>query len=185
MTERMKPPARRTGRTLGGAKKAAPPPPPPTAELTPEQYAAEQATPRAKADPLPANRRCSPHLPPFPPRHRHGASPMRCPKWRRPPPSRPSRPRRAPGSRSQQPVSRFARTSSPPRREQSPLGCRWNGRCRLWPRLPSLQHLRSSRRSRPNLLRSTARPRLLAQPRAPRWRFALQLLRRQAGTGSR
>ncbi|MDX3365319.1 hypothetical protein PV387_04640 [Streptomyces sp. ME02-6987-2C] len=43
MSERMKPPARRTGRTLGGAKKATPPPPPPTAELTPEQFAAEQA----------------------------------------------------------------------------------------------------------------------------------------------
>ena len=42
MTDRMKPPARRTGRTLGGAKKTAPPPPPPAAELTPEQYAAEQ-----------------------------------------------------------------------------------------------------------------------------------------------
>ncbi|MEU1268521.1 hypothetical protein [Streptomyces sp. NPDC005799] len=41
MTERMKPPARRTGgRTLGGTKKTAPPP---AAELTPEQYAAEQA----------------------------------------------------------------------------------------------------------------------------------------------
>ncbi|MFE3646088.1 hypothetical protein ACFXOM_34800 [Streptomyces sp. NPDC059169] len=45
MTERMKPPARRTGRTLGGgAKKTPPPPPPPAAELTHEQYAAEQAT---------------------------------------------------------------------------------------------------------------------------------------------
>jgi hypothetical protein len=43
MTERMKPPARRTGRTLGGARKAAPPPPPPAAELTPEQFAAEEA----------------------------------------------------------------------------------------------------------------------------------------------
>ncbi|MFG2566674.1 hypothetical protein ACGFR6_14680 [Streptomyces sp. NPDC048567] len=43
MSERMKPPARRTGRALGGAKKATPPPPPPAAELTPEQYAAEQA----------------------------------------------------------------------------------------------------------------------------------------------
>ncbi|TPQ18970.1 hypothetical protein [Streptomyces sporangiiformans] len=43
MNERMKPPARRTGRTLGGAKKAAPPPPPPTAELTPQQFAAERA----------------------------------------------------------------------------------------------------------------------------------------------
>ncbi|MFD7480827.1 hypothetical protein ACFV8Z_54595, partial [Streptomyces sp. NPDC059837] len=43
--ERPKPPVRRTGgRTLGAAKKAAPPPPPPAAELTPEQYAAEQAT---------------------------------------------------------------------------------------------------------------------------------------------
>ncbi|WP_329531920.1 hypothetical protein OG568_15050 [Streptomyces sp. NBC_01450] len=42
--ERPKPPARRTGRALGGgAKKAAPLPPPPTAELTPEQFAAEQA----------------------------------------------------------------------------------------------------------------------------------------------
>ncbi|MFJ8114264.1 hypothetical protein [Streptomyces sp. NPDC096132] len=41
--EKLKPPARRAGRTLGGgAKKAAPPPPPPAAELTPEQYAAEQ-----------------------------------------------------------------------------------------------------------------------------------------------
>ncbi|MER6373358.1 hypothetical protein ABT255_34415 [Streptomyces mirabilis] len=44
MTERMKPPARRTGgRTLGGTKKTTPPPPPPAAELTHEQYAAEQA----------------------------------------------------------------------------------------------------------------------------------------------
>lgn len=52
MTERMKPPARRTGRTLGGAKKAAPPPPPPAAELTPEQYAAEQATPQGPGRPI-------------------------------------------------------------------------------------------------------------------------------------
>ncbi|MFE5085061.1 hypothetical protein [Streptomyces mirabilis] len=44
MSDRMKPPARRSGRTLNGAKKVAPPPPPPTAELTPEQYAAEQVT---------------------------------------------------------------------------------------------------------------------------------------------
>ncbi|MFJ3826316.1 hypothetical protein [Streptomyces nodosus] len=44
MTERMKPPARRTGgRALGGARRTTPPPPPPAAELTPEQYAAEQA----------------------------------------------------------------------------------------------------------------------------------------------
>lgn len=43
--EKLKPPARRAGRALGGAaKKADPPPPPPAAELTPEQYAAEQAT---------------------------------------------------------------------------------------------------------------------------------------------
>ncbi|MEU0434487.1 hypothetical protein ABZ153_23120 [Streptomyces sp. NPDC006290] len=43
--DRPKPPARRTGgRTLGGAKKTTPPPPPPTAELTPEQFATEQAT---------------------------------------------------------------------------------------------------------------------------------------------
>ncbi|WP_369263548.1 hypothetical protein [Streptomyces sp. R35] len=42
--EKLKPPPRRTGRTLGGAKKTALPPPPPTAELTPEQFAAEQAT---------------------------------------------------------------------------------------------------------------------------------------------
>ncbi|MGW2524836.1 hypothetical protein ACWC09_49400 [Streptomyces sp. NPDC001617] len=41
--ERPKPPARRTGRALGGAKKTTPPPPPPAAELTPEQFAAEQA----------------------------------------------------------------------------------------------------------------------------------------------
>ncbi|MEU6379672.1 hypothetical protein [Streptomyces sp. NPDC046909] len=43
--ERPKPPARRAGgRALGGAaKKTAPPPPPPAAELTPEQFAAEQA----------------------------------------------------------------------------------------------------------------------------------------------
>ncbi len=51
MSERMKPPARRTGRTLGGAKKTAPPPPPPAAELTPEQYAAEQATDQGEGRP--------------------------------------------------------------------------------------------------------------------------------------
>ena len=45
MTDRMKPPARRAGgRPLGGAKQATPPPPPPTAELTPEQFAAEGAS---------------------------------------------------------------------------------------------------------------------------------------------
>ncbi|MEU2621458.1 hypothetical protein ABZ642_25515 [Streptomyces sp. NPDC007157] len=58
--EKLKPPARRTGRTLGGGtKKAAPLPPPPTAELTPEQYAAEQAhtqaTAQASGDTLPAD----------------------------------------------------------------------------------------------------------------------------------
>ncbi|MGI5192715.1 hypothetical protein ACQEVY_03490 [Streptomyces sp. CA-288835] len=51
MSERMKPPARRTGRTLGGAKKATPPPPPPAAELTPEQYAAEQAAAQGEGRP--------------------------------------------------------------------------------------------------------------------------------------
>ncbi|MGW4172675.1 hypothetical protein ACWEGX_37885 [Streptomyces chartreusis] len=51
MSERMKPPTRRTGRTLGGAKKTAPPPPPPAAELTPEQYAAEQATAQGEGHP--------------------------------------------------------------------------------------------------------------------------------------
>jgi hypothetical protein len=52
MSERMKPPTRRTGRTLGGgAKKATPPPPPPAAELTPEQYAAEQATAQGEGHP--------------------------------------------------------------------------------------------------------------------------------------
>ncbi|MEW2397289.1 hypothetical protein [Streptomyces sp. NPDC046862] len=52
MSERMKPPTRRTGRTLGGgAKKSAPPPPPPTAELTPEQYAAEHAAAQGEGRP--------------------------------------------------------------------------------------------------------------------------------------
>ncbi|MDQ0772716.1 hypothetical protein QF026_001182 [Streptomyces aurantiacus] len=41
--ERPKPPTRRGGRVLGSAKKAASLPPPPTAELTREQFAAEQA----------------------------------------------------------------------------------------------------------------------------------------------
>lgn len=51
MSERMKPPARRAGRTLGGAKKATPPPPPPAAELTPQQYAAEQAAAQGEGRP--------------------------------------------------------------------------------------------------------------------------------------
>ncbi|MDT9701821.1 hypothetical protein [Streptomyces sp. P17] len=52
MTERMKPPARRTGRSLGSAaKKSTPPPPPPAAELTPEQYAAEQVTTQGQGRP--------------------------------------------------------------------------------------------------------------------------------------
>ena len=50
--DRPKPPARRTGgRTLGGAKKTTPPPSPPAAELTPEQYAAEQATAQGEGRP--------------------------------------------------------------------------------------------------------------------------------------
>ncbi|WP_445517246.1 hypothetical protein [Streptomyces sp. NEAU-174] len=55
MTEKMKPPARRpktSGRVLGGAaKKTASPPPPPTAELTPEQFAAERASAQSKGHP--------------------------------------------------------------------------------------------------------------------------------------
>lgn len=44
MTDRPKPPTRRTGRTLNSADKTtSPPPPPPAAELTREQLAAEQA----------------------------------------------------------------------------------------------------------------------------------------------
>ncbi|MEW2325292.1 hypothetical protein AB0926_30075 [Streptomyces griseoincarnatus] len=50
--DRPKPPARRTGgRALGGAKKTAPPPPPPAAELTPEQFAAEQADAQGEGHP--------------------------------------------------------------------------------------------------------------------------------------
>ncbi len=50
--ERPKPPTRRTGgRTLGGAKTATPPPPPPAAELTPEQFAAEQTAARGEGRP--------------------------------------------------------------------------------------------------------------------------------------
>ncbi|MET8243283.1 hypothetical protein ABZV31_01905 [Streptomyces sp. NPDC005202] len=64
MSERMKPPNRRTGRTLGGgAKKATPPPPPPTSELTPEQYAAEQATAQSEGHPTASE----PHVQPAPP----------------------------------------------------------------------------------------------------------------------
>lgn len=52
MTDRMRPPARRTsGRTLGGANRATPPPPPPAAELTPEQFAAEQAAAQPEGGP--------------------------------------------------------------------------------------------------------------------------------------
>ncbi|WP_327397405.1 hypothetical protein [Streptomyces phaeochromogenes] len=48
--EKLKPPARPKGRVLGGAnKKTTPPPPPPAAELTPEQYAAEQAADQSEA----------------------------------------------------------------------------------------------------------------------------------------
>lgn len=65
MTERMRPPARRTGgRTLGGARNTTPPPPPPAAELTPEQYAAErtaaQTTARADEITLPADSTVAP-----------------------------------------------------------------------------------------------------------------------------
>jgi hypothetical protein len=50
--ERPRPPARRAGgRTLGGAKKTTPPPPPPAAELTPEQFVAEQAADRGEGRP--------------------------------------------------------------------------------------------------------------------------------------
>ncbi|MFF2469821.1 hypothetical protein [Streptomyces mirabilis] len=50
--ERPKPPARRTGgRALGGAKKTTPPPPPPAAELTPEQFVAEQAAAQGESRP--------------------------------------------------------------------------------------------------------------------------------------
>lgn len=63
MTERMKPPARRTGRTLGGvAKKTAPPPPPPAAELTPEQFAAEQGATQGEGQPAAS----TPRVPPAP-----------------------------------------------------------------------------------------------------------------------
>lgn len=63
MTERMKPPARRTGRSLGGAaKKTTPPPPPPAAELTPEQYAAEQVTTQGQGRPAASE----PHAQPAP-----------------------------------------------------------------------------------------------------------------------
>jgi len=54
MSERPKPPARRAGRTLGGAKKTAAPPPP-AAELTPEQLAAESAAESAGAPPTAAS----------------------------------------------------------------------------------------------------------------------------------
>ncbi|MCX5173379.1 hypothetical protein OG616_37860 [Streptomyces antibioticus] len=62
MSERMKPPARRAGRTLGGAKKATPPPPPPAAELTPEQFAAEQAAAQGEGRPAASE----PHVQPAP-----------------------------------------------------------------------------------------------------------------------
>jgi len=55
MTERMKPPARPKGRVLGGAaKNTAPPPPPPAAELTPEQFAAEQDAGQPTAEVAPS-----------------------------------------------------------------------------------------------------------------------------------
>ncbi|MER7179956.1 hypothetical protein ABT404_10825 [Streptomyces hyaluromycini] len=61
MTERMKPPARRTsGRTLGGTKKTTPPPPPPTAELTHEQFAAEEAAAQGEGQPAPSEPQVQP-----------------------------------------------------------------------------------------------------------------------------
>ncbi|MEV7734380.1 hypothetical protein AB0O75_20265 [Streptomyces sp. NPDC088921] len=50
--ERPKPPTRRAGgRALGAAKKTTPPPPPPAAELTPEQFVAEQTATQDEAVP--------------------------------------------------------------------------------------------------------------------------------------
>ncbi|MFE2487731.1 hypothetical protein ACFXGR_31460 [Streptomyces mirabilis] len=67
MTERMKPPARRTGgRTLGGARKTTPPPPPPAAELTPEQYAAEQTAHQREGHPAASEPQAQPAPPTFP-----------------------------------------------------------------------------------------------------------------------
>jgi hypothetical protein len=78
--ERMKPPTRRTGRTLGGgAKKTATPPPPPAAELTAEHLPPNRPPSRAKAVPLPTSRRFSAYLPPFPARDRRRAEPKR--RW--------------------------------------------------------------------------------------------------------
>ena len=66
MSERMKPPTRRTGRTLGGAKKTAPPPPPPAAELTPQQYAAEQAAAQSENRPAASQPQVQPAPSPVP-----------------------------------------------------------------------------------------------------------------------
>ncbi|MFJ9005445.1 hypothetical protein [Streptomyces canus] len=61
MTERMKPPARRTGgRALGGARKTTPPPPPPATELTPEQFAAEQAVTQGEGRPAAGEQQVQP-----------------------------------------------------------------------------------------------------------------------------
>ncbi|GGN92013.1 hypothetical protein GCM10011579_089330 [Streptomyces albiflavescens] len=61
--ERPKPPTRRTGgRALGGAKKTTPPPTPPAAELTPEQFAAEEAAAEGEGRPTPS----TPRVPPAP-----------------------------------------------------------------------------------------------------------------------
>ncbi|WP_171111167.1 MULTISPECIES: hypothetical protein [unclassified Streptomyces] len=147
MSERMKPPTRRTGRPLGGAKKATPPPPPPAAELTPEQYAAEQATAQGEGRPTASKAQVQPAPSAVPAEaSAHGRT---------------------------EAVPEVAQTSAQPTAE-APSGP-----------VPEPQHLPSSPRSRPNPLRNTARSRLLAQSRALRWRFALQLLRRQAATGSR
>lgn len=61
--ERPKPPARRAGgRALGGARKTTPPPPPPAAELTPEQFATEEAAAQGEGQPAPS----TPRVPPAP-----------------------------------------------------------------------------------------------------------------------
>ncbi|MET7783067.1 hypothetical protein ABZU94_28030 [Streptomyces mirabilis] len=60
--ERPKPPARRTGRTLGAARTTASPPPPPAAELAREQLAAEQALPQADIPPADHQQQAQPTL---------------------------------------------------------------------------------------------------------------------------
>lgn len=185
MSERMKPPARRTGRTLGGGtKKATPPPLPRPPNSPPSSTPPNRPLPRAKAAPPRARRRFNPHLSLFPPRHRHRPGPRPCPKW--PSPSQPPTCQAAP-CRNRPPGSRLTRPSTCPRRGRSPLGCRWSGTCRLWSQLPSLQHLRSRPRSQPTLLRNMVRlpsPPGLVRLRPPRWPFARPFPRSQAAPRS-